>query len=241
MLSVKNLHVSVQGKEILKGVDLKIRPGELHVLMGPNGSGKSTLVQTVMGHPGYEVISGTMMMGGHDIAALAPEKRARTGIFLAFQYPVTVTGVPLGSLLHTAWNHLNEHNRHSPLAFRKQLAAPMRELGLAGDFLGRATNEGFSGGEKKRAEILQLLALKPKVALIDEADSGLDIDSVRLVGRAIGKLKGDMAIVLVTHYRRILQFIEPDFVHVMVGGRIVKSGGRELVEELEERGYQNFQ
>jgi len=240
MLTIKQLKVEAGGKQILKGVDLAVKPGELHVLMGPNGSGKSTLVQTIMGHPGYSLTSGTIELNGQDITSLAPEKRAKMGLFLAFQYPVTVAGVPLQSFLRTAWNSLNPESRVGPLMFRKQLGQPLGQLGLNEDFLARSVNEGFSGGEKKRAEILQLLALQPKIALIDEADSGLDIDSVRAVGEAIQSVKGQMAIVLVTHYQRILQFVEPDFVHVMVGGKIVRSGSTELVEELETYGYHRY-
>lgn len=209
--------------------------------MGPNGSGKSTLVQTIMGHPGYQATGGTIELNGQDITALAPEKRAQRGLFLAFQYPVTVAGVPLGSFLRTAWNSLRPDDKQGPLMFRKNVSEPLKQLNLNEDFLGRAVNEGFSGGEKKRAEILQLLALQPKLALIDEADSGLDIDSVRLVGEAIQSVKRKMAIVLVTHYQRILRFVEPDFVHVMIDGRIVQSGTHELVQELEEKGYQSMQ
>lgn len=240
MLKVKGLKVQAGDKQILNGVDLRVKPGELHVLMGPNGSGKSTLVQTIMGHPGYQVTGGIIELNGQEITTLAPEKRAQRGLFLAFQYPVTVAGVPLGSFLRTAWNNLRPQDKQGPLMFRKSVSEPLKQLNLNDDFLGRSVNEGFSGGEKKRAEILQLLALQPKLALIDEADSGLDIDSVRLVGEAIQSVKGQMSIVLVTHYQRILRFVEPDFVHVMVGGRIVKSGKQNLVEELETHGYHGY-
>jgi Fe-S cluster assembly ATP-binding protein len=240
MLSVKNLHVSVEGKEILRGVDLTVRPGGIHALMGPNGSGKSTLAYALMGHPRYEVTKGSARIGSKNILKLSPDLRAKTGLFLAFQYPMEIPGVTVLEALHAAINSRRKDPLSLPL-FREMLAAKMAALKIEKSFMNRNLNEGFSGGEKKRAEILQLAVLEPTVAILDETDSGLDVDALREVAQNIRKLVGPkLGVLVITHYQRILRYLEPDFVHVMMDGKIVVSGGPELAQDLEKEGYKAY-
>ena len=242
-LIITNLSVNVEGKEILKGLNLTINQGEVHALMGPNGSGKSTLAYTLMGHPGYEVMDGEVIFQGEDILELAPDERARAGLFLAFQYPVAIPGVTLANFLRTAINArrraLDPEDKGIPIPeFRKLLKEKMDNLKMDHVFAGRYLNDGFSGGEKKRAEILQLATLEPKIAVLDETDSGLDIDALRTVAEGVSALRGpDLGVLIITHYQRILEYIKPEFVHIMFDGRIVESGGPELALQLEEQGY----
>jgi Fe-S cluster assembly ATP-binding protein len=241
MLAIENLHAGVEGREILKGIALTIYPGETHALMGPNGSGKSTLAAILAGRPGYEVAQGRVEYRGQDLLALAPEARAHEGLFLAFQYPVEIPGVNSTYFLKAAYNELQKH-RGQPELDAADFLVFVRErvklLDLDDDLLKRAVNEGFSGGEKKRNEIFQMAVLEPKLAILDETDSGLDIDALKIVARGVNKLKrSDNAQLLITHYQRLLNYIVPDFVHVLHDGRIVRSGGKELALELEERGY----
>jgi Fe-S cluster assembly ATP-binding protein len=243
-LSIKNLKVSIEDKEILKGVDLTIKQGEIHAIMGPNGTGKSTLAYTLLGHPSYQVTDGQVLFKGQNILELAPDERSRLGLFLAFQYPVAIPGVSVANFLRTALNARrraeNPDDKGVPVPeFRKLLKAKMDLLKMDHDFAGRYLNDGFSGGEKKRAEILQLATLKPEIAILDETDSGLDIDALRIVSEGVNALAGpDLGVMVITHYQRILNYIKPDFVHVMLGGRIVESGGAELAEQLEAHGYE---
>ncbi|MBX5490985.1 MAG: Fe-S cluster assembly ATPase SufC [Chloroflexi bacterium] len=235
--AVRNLHAAVEGKEILQGVDLTINPGEIHALMGPNGSGKSTLAYTLMGHPKYEVTAGEIWFQGENIVGLSPDERARRGMFLAFQYPVGVPGVPLATFLRTALKALTG-KEVSALEFRKRVREEMQRLKMDESFATRYLNEGFSGGEKKKAEVLQLALLRPRLAILDETDSGLDIDAIRIVADGVKQVLGpDMGVLLITHYENFLKHITPDFVHVLYRGRIVKSGGRELADRLQEEGY----
>ncbi len=235
---IRDLYVEREGTLILKGVSLSISRGEIHALMGPNGSGKSTLAQTVMGHPAYRVVSGDILLFGESILEKAPEERARLGLFLAFQYPATIPGVSLSNFLFTAEKFLRGEEAPGVVAFRKRLMSELASLGLEPDFVSRYVNDGFSGGEKKRAEIVQLKVLRPKVAILDESDSGLDIDGVRAVGGAVNAMAGpDVAVLMITHYKRILDYVRPHLVHVMMDGRIVLEGGPELADELEVRGY----
>jgi Fe-S cluster assembly ATP-binding protein len=242
-LEIKNLHVSVEEKPILKGVDLTVKQGEVHALMGPNGSGKSTLANTLMGHPDYEVTDGQILFDGVDITELAPDERSRMGLFLAFQYPVVIPGVTLANFLRQALNArrkaANPDDKGMPIPeFRRLLKEKMDTLQMSHDFAGRYLNEGFSGGEKKRAEILQMATLEPKIAVLDETDSGLDIDALRIVSEGVMKLAGpDLGVLVITHYQRILNYVKPQFVHVLVNGRIVESGGAELALKLEAHGY----
>lgn len=239
LLEVENLHVSIDGKEILRGVDLVVAPGEIHALMGPNGSGKSTLANTLMGHPRYEVTDGRVRLDGEDILGLRPDERARRGLFLAFQYPVSVPGVGTGSFLRAAVKAVHGDTMNA-VQFRKDLTREMDLLRIDSSFATRSLNEGFSGGEKKRAEVLQLSMLRPKLALMDETDSGLDIDALRIVSEGVNHVheaQAAMGIVLITHYQRMLNYIQPDKVHVLVHGRVVESGGPELVARLEAEGY----
>jgi Fe-S cluster assembly ATP-binding protein len=242
-LEVRDLHVSVEGKPILKGVNLVVRQGEVHALMGPNGTGKSTLANTLMGHPNYEVTHGEILFKGKDLVGLGPDERSRLGLFLAFQYPVAIPGVSLANFLRAA---LNARRRASdstdkgmPIPeFRKLLKQKMDVLKMPHEFAGRYLNEGFSGGEKKRAEILQLATLEPEIAVLDETDSGLDIDALRIVASGVNDLAGpELGVLIITHYQRILNYVKPQFVHIMLGGRVVESGGPELAEHLEEHGY----
>jgi Fe-S cluster assembly ATP-binding protein len=241
MLEIQNLHASVEGNEILRGVDLAVRTGEVHAIMGPNGSGKSTLAQVLAGHPAYTITAGSVRYFGKDLLDMAPEERAREGVFLAFQYPVAIRGITNSYFLRSAVNALRKHRglpELDPLDFLQVLEEKLKAIGWDDSFLNRAVNEGFSGGEKKRNEILQLAVLEPKLAVLDETDSGLDIDALKTVAEAVNMLRGpERAFVLVTHYQRLLNYIVPDCVHVLAGGRIVRSGGKELALELEEKGY----
>jgi Fe-S cluster assembly ATP-binding protein len=238
-LKIENLSARVEGAPILRGVDLTVRPGEVHALMGPNGSGKSTLSNVIMGHPDYEVTGGALRYGGHDLLELSPDERARRRLFLAFQYPVAIPGVTVAKFLKRAVDSVGgENGRVSASAFLKELRENVAFLEMDPSFINRYLNEGFSGGEKKRMEILQMLMLKPRLAVMDETDSGLDIDALRIVSKGVNRLRGgDFALLLITHYERILKYIEPDFVHIFLHGRVALSGGRELVRELEEKGY----
>jgi len=242
-LSIRNLHVSVDGKEILKGVDLTIRQGEVHALMGPNGTGKSTLAYALMGHPRYEVTEGEVWFKGQNILELEPDQRAHLGLFLAFQYPVAIPGVSVANFLRSAINAQRKardpEDKGIPIPeFRKLLKEKMDLLKMDHSFAARYLNDGFSGGEKKRAEILQMAMLKPEIAILDETDSGLDIDALRIVAEGVNALRGpDLGVLVITHYQRILNYIKPDHVHIMMGGRIVESGGPDLALHLEEHGY----
>jgi Fe-S cluster assembly ATP-binding protein len=242
-LEIRNLHVSVEDKPILKGVDLIVKQGETHALMGPNGSGKSTLAYTLMGHPSYKVEAGQVIFDGVDLIDMAPDERSRLGLFLAFQYPVAVPGVTLANFLRTAINArrraANAEDKGMPIPeFRRLLKERMAALEMDQSFAGRYLNEGFSGGEKKRAEILQMAVLQPKIAVLDETDSGLDIDALRIVSEGVNKLSGPaLGTLVITHYQRILNYIKPEFVHVMLDGRIVESGGRDFALRLEAEGY----
>jgi len=245
VLSIENLHVAVSGKEILRGVNLKLRQGEVHALMGPNGSGKSTLSYALMGHPNYEVTEGSITLDGVDLMPLEPDERAKAGLFLAFQYPTVIPGVSVANFLRHAVTNVRNPSRKEgedliPMRdFRKELREQMDELGVDPEFARRYLNEGFSGGEKKRAEILQLAMLRPAFAILDETDSGLDIDAVRIVSEGVNRVaaRHSTGVLVITHYERILTFIKPQFVHVLFGGRIVEDGGPELVKILEEKGY----
>ncbi len=242
-LIVRNLHVSIEDKEILKGLNLEIKPGEVHAIMGPNGTGKSTLAYSLMGHPSYEVTDGEIIFDGEDVLDMGPDERSRAGMFLAFQYPVSIPGVTVANFLRTALNARrraeNPDDKGIPiLEFRKILKEKIDMLKMDHAFAGRYLNEGFSGGEKKRAEILQMATLKPKIAVLDETDSGLDIDALRIVSEGVNALSGpDLGVLVITHYQRLLNYIKPDFVHIMYGGRIVESGGPELALQLEAEGY----
>ncbi len=241
MLQISNLHASVDGKPILRGVDLSVRAGEVHAIMGPNGSGKSTLAQVLAGRDSFVVTAGEVVYQGRDLLPLAPEERAREGIFLAFQYPVEIPGVSNVYLLKAAVNTLRAHRglpELDAIDFLALIRAKMKLMEMNDDLLYRAVNEGFSGGEKKRNEILQMAMLEPRLALLDETDSGLDIDALQVVSRGINTLRSpERSMILVTHYQRLLDYVVPDFVHVLAQGRIIKSGGKELALELEERGY----
>jgi Fe-S cluster assembly ATP-binding protein len=241
MLEVRGLHVAVNGTEILRGVDLTVKAGEVHAIMGPNGSGKSTLTQVLAGHPAYTVTAGTATYEGKDLLALKPEERAREGLFLAFQYPVEIRGITNSYFLRSAVNAVRKHRGQEeldPLDFLQVLEEKLKAIGWDDTLMNRPVNEGFSGGEKKRNEILQLAVLEPRLALLDETDSGLDIDALKTVAQAVNKLRApDRSFVIVTHYQRLLNFITPDVVHVLADGRIVKSGGPELAHELEAKGY----
>ena len=235
-LTIKNLHVSIEGKEILKGLNLEIKQGEIHAIMGPNGTGKSTLAYSLMGHPAYE-IRGEIFLDGQPIQDLSPDERARRGMFLSFQYPVAVPGVSVANFLRAAISA--RRGEEIPVReFREKLTTAFEALDIPRSFMGRYLNDGFSGGEKKRLEILQMMLLEPVFALLDETDSGLDIDALKVVSDGINQVAGNhMGLLLVTHYQRILNYVQPDRVHVFMKGRIVRSGGPELAHELEERGY----
>lgn len=241
MLSIKNLHASVEDKEILKGINLEIKAGEVHAIMGPNGSGKSTLSQVLAGNDAFTVTQGEVTLNGENLLELATEERAREGVFLAFQYPVEIPGVSNLQFLRTAVNAMRAHRGEEEMNatdFIKLARDVSRQVDLDPAFLKRGVNEGFSGGEKKRNEIMQALLLQPQLAILDETDSGLDIDALKVVADGVNALRSkDRAILMVTHYQRLLDHIVPDFVHVLAGGKIIKSGGRELALELEERGY----
>lgn len=241
MIKINNLQARVEDKEILKGINLEINPGEIHAIMGPNGSGKSTLASVIAGREDYEVTTGSIDFEGEDLLDLDPEERAHKGIFLSFQYPVEIPGVSVSNFIKTAINESRKGRGEEPMEAREMLAK-MREktalLDMDKSYLSRSLNEGFSGGEKKRNEIFQMAMLEPKLAILDETDSGLDIDALRIVAGGVNKLRtADNAVVVITHYQRLLDYIKPDFVHVLYNGRIVKSGGPELAHELEEKGY----
>src|SRR5256886_4994749 len=241
LLQIKNLHVTVGGHEILKGIDLKLNPGEVHSIMGPNGSGKSTLAQVLARRQTYEVTQGEILFNGKDLLAMKPEEAACEGLFMAFQYPVEVPGISNAYFLRAALNAVRKYRGHEELDamdFLPLLKEKMRLLDMDERFLSRPVNEGFSGGEKKRNEIVQMAVLEPRMAILDETDSGLDIDALKIVAKGVNTMRSrDRAMLVVTHYQRLLNYIVPDFVHVLVDGRIVKSGGKELAFELEEKGY----
>ena len=241
MLNIQNLHASVDNKEILKGIDLIVNPGEVHAIMGPNGSGKSTLAQVLAGRSDYEISAGSVELDGKDLLEMAPEERAAEGLFLAFQYPVEIPGVSNTYFLRAALNAVRKHRGEPELdamQFMKHIREKINLLELDNSLLQRSVNEGFSGGEKKRNEIFQMAVLDPKVCVLDETDSGLDIDALKVVANGVNALRGpDRAIVVITHYQRLLNYIVPDFVHVLMNGRIVRSGTRELALEMEEKGY----
>ena len=244
MLEIKNLHASVDGKAILKGLDLAIGPGEVHAIMGPNGSGKSTLAYVLTGREGYQVTEGQVLYQGRDLLAMAPEERAGEGIFLAFQYPVEIPGVPNTTFLKEALNAQRKHRGETPLdamEFVKLIRRTVKELGISDELLKRPVNVGFSGGEKKRNEILQMAILEPKLAVLDETDSGLDIDALKTVADGVNALRApERSTLVITHYQRLLDYIVPDRVHVLAQGRIARSGGKELALELERTGYAAF-
>jgi Fe-S cluster assembly ATP-binding protein len=241
MLSIENLHGGIEGKKILKGINLEIKPGEVHAIMGPNGSGKSTLASVLAGRPEYEVTEGKVEFLGKDLLELAPEKRAGEGLFLAFQYPIEIAGLSTTNFIKTSVNEVRKYRGQQPLdavSFLKMMKEKMALVNIEKTLLSRSLNEGFSGGEKKRNEIFQMAMLEPRLAILDETDSGLDIDAIRIVSNGVNALRSkDNAVLLVTHYQRLLDYIVPDFVHVLYNGQIVKSGPKELAYELEERGY----
>jgi Fe-S cluster assembly ATP-binding protein len=242
-LEIKNLHAGTkEGKDILRGISLIIKKGEIHAIMGPNGGGKSTLAQVLAGHPDYVVTKGSIILNGIDITSMTPDQRAKQGLFLGFQYPVEITGVNFGNFLRLAVNeHLESGKKKlSPIAFRNQLTPIAKSLGFSEDISKRFLNQGFSGGEKKKAEILQLAMLKPDFAILDEPDSGLDVDALRYIGNAINNLDYPFGLLLITHYQRILHYIKPQFVHIVVAGKIVKSGNSSLAKETEEKGYEQY-
>ena len=242
-LIIRNLHAGIDGKEILNGVNLEVKQGEIHALMGPNGTGKSTLAYILMGHPKYEVTTGEVIFKGTNVLDLDPDERSRMGMFLAFQYPVAIPGVSVANFLRTAINSRRKADNHDdkgiPIPeFRQMLKERMDLLKMDHAFAGRYLNEGFSGGEKKRAEILQMATLQPEIAILDETDSGLDIDALRIVSDGVNALRSaELGVLVITHYQRILNYIKPEFVHIMLGGQIVESGGPELALRLEEQGY----
>jgi len=248
LLEIRNLHVATEdGTEIVRGLDLAVDTGEVHAIMGPNGSGKSTLAYALMGHPAYEITEGDVLVDGESILELEADERAQRGLFLAFQYPHAVPGVTVASFLRSAVNAVRKAKNggeDDPVKipeFRKQLTAAMEELKVPKEMAGRYLNDGFSGGEKKRVEILQMAMLSPRIAVLDETDSGLDIDALRIVAKGVRSLVGpEMGALVITHYQRILSYVKPDFVHVFVDGRIVKEGGPELAEQLEAEGYEAF-
>ena len=247
LLEIKNLHVAVNGQEIVRGVDLAVDTNQVHAIMGPNGSGKSTLAYALMGHPGYEITEGEILLDGENIVELEADERAQRGLFLAFQYPHAVPGVTVTSFLRSAVNAIRKARNggaDDPIKipeFRKELMAAMETLRIPKELASRYLNEGFSGGEKKRVEILQMAVLKPRIAVLDETDSGLDIDALKIVAGGVRELVGpEMGALVITHYQRILNYVKPDFVHVFVGGRIVEEGGPELAHKLEAEGYEAF-
>ncbi len=240
ILAIKNLHVEIEGKPILKGLTLTVKGGEVHAIMGPNGTGKTSLAQTLMGHPHYTVTSGQVTLDGQDVLAMRTDQRARAGLFLAMQYPSEISGVTTANFLRTAINSLRGEGHQIPLKeFRDRLDETMQFLEMDPKFSNRYLNEGFSGGEKKRNEILQMLMLRPRIAVLDEIDSGLDIDAIKVVAKGVQSLNGpEFGSLVITHYQRILSYLKPDFVHIMMDGRVVKSGDYQLAEELESKGYE---
>jgi Fe-S cluster assembly ATP-binding protein len=246
-LQIKNLQVNIDGQQVLKGIDIEVKPGEVHALMGPNGSGKSTTAKTLAGHPDYEVEGGSVLLNGEDILELSPDERAQLGLFLAFQYPVEIPGVKVSNFLRHAHQARFEDEPKKQfekvLAFRKHLEALAEKFQVKQSLLKRGLNEGFSGGEKKRLEILQMAVLEPQFAILDETDSGLDIDAIKIVAQGVRKIVDEhkTGALVITHYQRILDYLKPDFVHVMVNGKIVESGGPELVAKLEKEGYKSFE
>ena len=241
VLEIKNLHVSIEDQEILKGLNLTVKQGEIHALLGPNGAGKSTLGYAITGHPKYEITGGEVLLNGEDLLEMEPDERARKGLFLAFQYPTSIPGVTVANFLRMAINsrRSEEEGKISPVEFRRLLMDKMNQLNIDKSFAGRYLNEGFSGGEKKRAEILQMAVLEPKIAILDETDSGLDIDALRIVSDGVKQLLGpQMGLLVITHYQRFLNYIRPDYVHVLLDGSIVASGGPELAEQVDEKGYE---
>ena len=241
MIKIKDLHATVEGKEILRGINLEVKEGEIHAIMGPNGSGKSTLANVLAGHESFEVTQGEVEYEGKELLEMDPEERAREGVFLAFQYPIEIPGISNATFLKTAINEVKKHQGNPEISakeFLELIKEKAKVLGMDESLINRAVNEGFSGGEKKRNEILQLLMLNPKLALLDETDSGLDIDALKIVSHGVNTFRSDKnAVIVVTHYQRLLNYIVPDFVHVLYKGKIIKSGGKELALELEEKGY----
>ncbi len=241
MLKIENLHASVESTPIINGVNLEINPGEVHAIMGPNGSGKSTLANVLMGNPVYEITDGKITFIGEDVTEEPVDNRAKKGMFLAFQYPESIPGVTIVNMLKTALTNIEE-TEYTTVELRLKVAEAMKDLGLSPDFVDRYLNDGFSGGERKRNEILQLAVLNPKLAILDETDSGLDVDGLRIVGEGISNLRTpDRAYLVVTHYQRLLEYVKPDYVHVFVDGNIVETGGVELSEKLEKEGYESYQ
>jgi Fe-S cluster assembly ATP-binding protein len=239
-LEVRGLHASVEGKPILRGIDLTVRQGEIHALMGPNGSGKSTLSNVIMGRPGYVLTQGEVLLNGEDISTLTPDARAKRGLFLAMQYPTEIPGVSVVNFMRTAYQSI-KGTQVSALEFRRHMKAQMERLGIEDSMVQRYVNQGFSGGEKKRNEVLQLAVLEPQIALLDETDSGLDIDSLKLVAESVDELVGpELGVLVITHYQRMLNYITPEYVHVMIQGKIVRSGGPELAHQLEDKGYEGI-
>lgn len=241
MLKIKNLHATIEGTEILKGINLEINPGEVHAVMGPNGSGKSTLANVLAGHEGFEVTDGEIIYEGENLLDMAPEERAREGIFLAFQYPIEIPGISNATLLKTAINEIRKAHEQEEISakdFMQRTKKYAELLNMPGDLISRSVNAGFSGGEKKKNEIFQMLMLNPKLALLDETDSGLDIDALKIVAEGVNHFRSEnKSVLLVTHYQRLLNYIVPDYVHVLSNGKIIKSGGKELAIELEDKGY----
>lgn len=241
MLQLKNIHVNVEEQSIVKGIDMSIQSGDIHAIMGPNGSGKSTLAYTLAGHPHYQLTKGTITLDGDDLSDASPDERAQAGMFLAFQYPITIEGVSVQNFLKRAHDAIHGKSG-TVLEFRNQLQQTAKTLGIKPEMLTRSLNDGFSGGEKKRVEILQMLTLKPKIAILDETDSGLDIDSIKLAAQGIKQAvkEANTGCLVITHYQRILEYLKPDRVHVMIDGKIVKSGSSTLVRQLEKTGYKGF-
>lgn len=242
MLEIRNLKVSINEKQILKGLNLKIGENQIHAIMGPNGSGKSTLASTLMGHPGYEVNEGDVLLNNENILEMEPNERAEKGLFLSFQYPSEVEGVNISSYLRLIYNK-SHGTKVSPVKFREILKEKMEILDIKEEFINRYLNDGFSGGEKKRMEMLQMLVLEPKIAILDETDSGLDVDALKVVSKAVNYLveKNQMSVVVITHYTRILNYIKPEFVHILKDGKIIKEGGEELAHEIESQGYKAYE
>jgi Fe-S cluster assembly ATP-binding protein len=241
ILVVENLNVTIESKHILRGIDLKIFPGEIHAIMGPNGSGKSTLANVLMGKHGYTVTEGRVIYQGVDVSDLSPDERARMGMFLAFQYPTEIPGVSVVNFLRTAYNAVNPDAKLGPLEFRRYLQTKMDLLDVSNDMINRYVNSGFSGGERKRGEVLQMAVLNPTLGIMDETDTGLDIDALQEVSAGVNKVHTEnTGLLVITHYQRLLNYIEPDFVHVMMQGRLVRSGGKELAQDLEAKGYDQF-